>query len=108
MILGCTHYPLLKDLIKEYLGKVHLIDPSEETALEIRRVLHELKLINNNVSIQNRIFVTDRPLNFINLSKRFLGKEIFVVEHINLEEYKPKEQDILIHAHTRKESIAIH
>jgi len=94
LILGCTHYPLLKEAIRQYMGEVTLIDPSEETSLEIREILQESSMLNNTMNVFNKIFVTDSPVNFMDLSKRFLGTDIFVVEKINLEEYKPEKVEV--------------
>tara|TARA_Y100000310_G_C20627246_1_gene786621 strand:+ start:232 stop:1092 length:861 start_codon:yes stop_codon:yes gene_type:complete len=87
LILGCTHYPLLKKLIKEYLGDVNLVDPSEETSLEIKQKLLEDDMLNKKHNSSNKIFVTDNPINFMNISKNFLGSDLFMVEKINLDKY---------------------
>jgi glutamate racemase len=87
LILGCTHYPLLKEIINEYLEDVNLVDPSEETSLEIKQKLLEEDMLNKEPNVSNKIFVTDHPLNFINMSKNFLGSNLFVVEKINLDDY---------------------
>ena len=48
LILGCTHYPLLRAAISEYMGeKIHLVNPAYETAMELRAVLQEKGLKNS-------------------------------------------------------------
>jgi glutamate racemase len=93
LILGCTHYPLLKKQIKEFLGDVTLIDPSKETSLEIRRVLARKNNKNLSHNEYDKIFVTDTPLSFLEISRRFMNSDTLVVEQISLEEQR-KESDV--------------
>lgn len=59
LILGCTHYPLLKDLIAEILGdKVILVDSAKPTAEELKKVLSEKSLISNKKA-KYKFFATD-------------------------------------------------
>ena len=45
LILGCTHYPLLRSKIKEYVGeKITLVNPAYETALDLKRILQEMDM----------------------------------------------------------------
>lgn len=42
MILGCTHYPLLRSAIMRYMGdRVHIVNPAYETAMDLKKVLEE-------------------------------------------------------------------
>ena len=42
MILGCTHYPLLRSRIIEYFGeKVHIVNPAYETAMDLKSILEK-------------------------------------------------------------------
>ena len=41
LILGCTHYPLLKETISNLYPKIKVVDPAKETALDLKRVLTE-------------------------------------------------------------------
>jgi glutamate racemase len=46
MILGCTHYPLLRSVIKEYLGeKIHLVNPAYETARDLEELLETANIV---------------------------------------------------------------
>jgi glutamate racemase len=86
-VLGCTHYPLLKKIIMRVMGlEVALVDSAEETAKEVKRVLSENKLMNENSTIPANFeyFVSDDPEKFVKLGKNFLGKEITNIEKIEL------------------------
>ena len=90
VILGCTHYPLLKEAIGEYMGdKVLLIDSGKETALYTKKVLQENSL--SNTSSDNgtaKFFVSDTPDNFEKIASLFLSKDMQgKVSQINIEEY---------------------
>lgn len=86
LILGCTHYPLLKDIIGEVLGpQVKLVDSALETAKKLKEDLEKNKTLKN--SKQNReliFFSTDAPDKMKNLAKRFIGQEISSVKIANL------------------------
>lgn len=77
VILGCTHYPLLKPVIAKVLGpKVKLIDSARQVALKTRQVLERLDLSAppKGAAAQRRFFVTDEPRHFERLAHRFLGR----------------------------------
>ena len=80
LILGCTHYPLLKEILREVMGpKVQLIDSARQVALKARQVLESFQLAapgRNGVRPTRRFFVTDEPRHFEALSRRFLGRRI--------------------------------
>ncbi len=88
MILGCTHYPLLKDVIQKSAGKdVILIDSGKETAGEVKRILEKKNLINNrNKTVKNHsvFYVSDFPHKFKEVSQRFLSKELKHVHKVIL------------------------
>jgi len=86
LVLGCTHYPLLKPLIAEVLGPdVRLIDSAEETAAETRRVLAERGLLAGDTKPPAYRFVaSDAPAQFLRLAQRFLGTSIDRVETLTL------------------------
>ncbi|HEY7536309.1 MAG TPA: glutamate racemase [Thermodesulfobacteriota bacterium] len=86
LILGCTHYPLLKSTIQEVVGEdVLLVDSAEETALEIERTLKENNISNKNSSpTQREFYLTDVSENFIAIAERFLGEKIGSVEQVDI------------------------
>lgn len=82
LVLGCTHYPLLKPLIAEVMGPdVQLIDSAAETAAEAARVLAERGLESPETGEgAHRFVASDDPLQFLQLGQRFLGDAIGGVE----------------------------
>ena len=85
LILGCTHYPLLKKAIGNYLKRVSLVDSAKEVALKTRDTLRESKLVNNSYKEPFRHFyVTDEPIGFKNKASVFLKHDIIVPKVVNL------------------------
>jgi glutamate racemase len=86
LVLGCTHYPLLKPLLHDILGApVRLIDSAEETAAETGRVLVERGLASpEGGTPRHRFVASDAPQQFLQLGQRFLGTTIDRVETITL------------------------
>ncbi|MBI5197801.1 MAG: glutamate racemase [Nitrospirae bacterium] len=86
LVLGCTHYPLLKPVIRRVMGEeVNLIDSAEETALEVMKQLEERRLLHHHARQSLRqYFVTDAPSRFEEMGKRFLGEALTSVEKVDL------------------------
>ena len=86
LILGCTHYPILKKTIKKVMGmNIILIDSGEETAKEVKKILENKILLNKQKNRGvHKFFVTDFPNNFRQISERFLGKNIKDVKKVKL------------------------
>jgi glutamate racemase len=86
LVLGCTHYPLLKEKIDKFMGEqLTLIDSAEETAKEVLKVMDEMKLCkHSNCKGQCKYFVTDVPDRFIELGKRFLETELKEVKQVEV------------------------
>ena len=88
LVLGCTHYPLLKPMLAGILGPdVVLIDSAHETAAETARVLGERELLATevpNVTVSHRFIASDAPDHFLRLGQRFLGGTIECVETLTL------------------------
>ncbi len=84
LVLGCTHYPLLKGVIQDVMNNVCLVDSAIETAKVVRDVL---KSRESGVSGQGRIkfYVTDSTEKFVNVGERFLQSRIEDIEKITLE-----------------------
>lgn len=77
LILGCTHYPLLKRAIQKFLGRgVQLVDSAEETAKEVETVLKKTSLARERGRGTPSFFVTDAPDRFIKVGQRFLGEKV--------------------------------
>lgn len=82
LVLGCTHYPLLKTLICRIAGpSVALIDSAAETAMELANVLRDRGIgADDHGSPTHRFVSSDDPLQFLQLSQRFFGDAIESVE----------------------------
>ena len=81
LVLGCTHYPLLKRVIGETIGRtVRLIDSAEETALDTRRMLAEHGLANEGGQPTYRFIASDDAAQFLKLGQRFFGDALDRVE----------------------------
>jgi glutamate racemase len=77
LILGCTHYPLLKRAIRGFLGKrTRLVDSAEEIALEVAGMLERQSLARKQGKGAHGFFVTDAPERFIKVGRRFLGEKV--------------------------------
>lgn len=78
LILGCTHYPLLIDEIKQYYGnRVRVIDSPTIVANELKHILEKHHLLNEkNQNPEYRFYVSDLTKNFEKISKKIFGKTI--------------------------------
>jgi glutamate racemase len=87
LVLGCTHYPLLKPMLSKVMGpEVTLIDSALETSLEVSRLLDERGILAAPGGGRRREFyVTDGPEKFRELGQRFLGEPIEHIETVLLE-----------------------
>lgn len=86
LVLGCTHYPLLKSVLSAVMGKgVKLIDSAIETAGEIKKTLGGMSLLNTSAGgVSQEFYVTDSPDKFIEVGERFLGRKIDFIKKIEL------------------------
>lgn len=85
IILGCTHYPLLKPIIQATLGKVAIIDSAIQTAGTVKRIIYEKKIYNRRKrKAKYRFYVTDEPELFKNVGSRFLGKNIDNIKQVEI------------------------
>ncbi|MDP2923517.1 MAG: glutamate racemase [Candidatus Omnitrophota bacterium] len=77
VILGCTHYPLLKEPISKYLKGVCIIDSAKEVAVHTKNLL-DVKKLNNRAGKKGKVdfYVSDEPKGFRKLAKLFLKRDI--------------------------------
>ena len=87
LILGCTHYPLLKDVIRDLLGpEIQLVDSAEETASVVENLLAERGLLKPALrGARCEIIVSDMHLNLCIQASRFLGTDIPRITVVNSE-----------------------
>ncbi|MBN1383765.1 MAG: glutamate racemase [Elusimicrobia bacterium] len=86
VVLGCTHYPLLKNVIGRVLGKnIKLVDSAAEVARKVKNILQNKKLLNTLKGTGHmQFFVSDAPEKFKRIGKIFLGKKILSVSKVNI------------------------
>ena len=92
LILGCTHYPLIIDLIANKIGgKVRLIDSGRETVRDIA-VLLDYFLINGveRGPLQHQFYTTAGIESFRAIASQWLGREDIMVDHADLEGTSPR------------------
>lgn len=90
LILGCTHYPLLMDLIGEIMGpEVTLIDTGEEAAWELKRTLKAKDLLADRAQEgTTTLYASDQPEDFGSMAKHFLQEELTSpVLQVNIDRY---------------------
>ena len=93
LVLGCTHYPLLKPLMQRVTPKhVSIVDSAESTARAVASQLKELvepaatDEEERRAKARVKFFATDSTKKFQRLGERFLGIPIESVEHVDLKE----------------------
>ena len=92
MVLGCTHYPLIKPLLDRVTpGHVAIVDSAESTASAVAARLNRLlpradAVPERRASPRLTFFATDSTEKFRRLGARFLGREIDNVQHVDLKE----------------------
>jgi glutamate racemase len=86
LVLGCTHYPLLKKVISRAMGNgVTLIDSATETAKETADVLTKLNWRRQGSgAVVRKYFVTDTPARFEKVGKIFLGDALLTAEQVRV------------------------
>lgn len=82
LVLGCTHYPLLRPLLQDVAGEqIRLVDSAETTAERAATLLAQLDLLNRETALATQHFyVTDVPQRFQTVGERFLGHPLANVE----------------------------
>lgn len=95
LVLGCTHYPILKKVIQESVGQnVQLIDSGEATAEEVATLLKEKDLARESTSLRanarqlcddlDHFYVTDAAARFARVAERFLGSSPKILEAVEV------------------------
>jgi glutamate racemase len=87
LVLGCTHYPLLRETIQKTLGEgVDLVCSAEETAKSVEKILRENGWLSE--SGKREFYVSDNPKRFADVGKRFLGVNMIGdVQLVELDRY---------------------
>ncbi len=92
LILGCTHYPLLRSTVREIMGEgVNLVNPAYETAVELRRLLSEQGIANDGKTKDGeekyQFYVSDATEKFMQFANSILPYDIEQTQLIPIEEY---------------------
>jgi len=89
LVLGCTHYPLLKSVIGKVMGdSVRLIDSAEETAREVASILSVKDLMRpSGEEVGHKFYVSDVPDKFTQITERFLGRNINNITRVDITRY---------------------
>ena len=91
LILGCTHYPLLRSKIRAYLGEqINLVNPAYETAMDLKRLLKERDMDHSDISDEYAsyaFYVSDAAEKFKQFANSILPYNIENINQINIEEY---------------------
>ena len=91
LILGCTHYPLIRSTIQEVMGeKVRLVNPAYETALELKSLLTKMDLLSTGeqqAEFPYRFYVSDAAEQFQDFANSILPYDVKMTKQINIEEY---------------------
>ena len=91
LILGCTHYPLLRSTIRKIMGEdVCLVNPAYETALELRRLLDEKGLSSEGTEKNEfpyRFYVSDLSDEFKAFANSILPYDVEMTKKIDIEKY---------------------
>lgn len=86
LVLGCTHYPLLKSTLRQVLGdQVALVDSAEETSRVVEAMLNGHRLPRRSDPGGPRFFVTDIPTRFVRVGGAFLGRDLNGVTQVSLD-----------------------
>lgn len=87
LVLGCTHYPMLKGVISNVMGdSVTLIDSAEETAITLKKYLDENGFLEDAEPGDDLFEVTDLPNRFLEVGQIFLNRQLDNVHQVSLVE----------------------
>jgi glutamate racemase len=85
LVLGCTHYPILKDTIQKFVGeKITLVDSAIEISKSLKSIIKIDK--HNQISGKNYFYVSDNEDKFKELASRILNEKINTVQKVYLGE----------------------
>jgi len=89
LVLGCTHYPLLEDVISDFMGKdVVLISSGAEAAAHIAAILSQTDSASDRKYAENRYYVSDSAEDFKKYASMYLRRELDgTVEKIEIDKY---------------------
>ena len=91
LILGCTHYPLIRSTIREVMGEgVRLVNPAYETALQLKALLAEMDISSSGTGEEDfpyRFYVSDLADEFKDFANSILPYDVSMAKKIDIEKY---------------------
>lgn len=89
LILGCTHYPLLRSRIMAYFGdRVHIVNPAYETAMDLKGILEKNEMVNHSGKKGTyEFYVSDAAEKFTRFANSILPYDVTKTQCVNIEEY---------------------
>ena len=91
LILGCTHYPLLRSKIRAYMGdKIQIVNPAYETAMDLKRLLEENDMANDGTEGQHSnysFYVSDAAEKFRKFANTVMPFDVPITNVVNIEGY---------------------
>ncbi len=85
LVLGCTHYPLLRSVIARVVGpSVTLVDSAHATVERVVELLREDDLLKPQGPTEHQYLVTDTPKRFVEVGQRFLGRPLEGAKQVDL------------------------
>ena len=91
MILGCTHYPLLRSKIRAYMGdKIQIVNPAYETAMDLKCLLEENDMANDGTEGQHSnysFYVSDAAEKFRKFANTVMPFDVPITNVVNIEGY---------------------
>ena len=90
LVLGCTHYPLLRHIIREVVGEnISLVNPAYETARSLKQLLEEKNLLNENQKQpEHTFFVSDGAEKFRQFANTILPCNMIETKDVHLERFE--------------------
>lgn len=91
MILGCTHYPLLRSKIRAFMGdKIQIVNPAYETAMDLKKLLKQQGIENDGATGECRhyeFYVSDAAEKFRKFANTVMPFDVPTTNVVNIEEY---------------------
>ncbi|MCM1189664.1 MAG: glutamate racemase [bacterium] len=92
LILGCTHYPLIRSTLGRLIGSgVTLVNPAYETAIELKQMLAGMNMLSDESpglgSDKYRFYVSDKAEKFVRFANSIIKYGILSAKAVNIEEY---------------------
>jgi len=89
LILGCTHYPVIKNTIQRIVGEnVTMVDSGEETAKFVKEYISQNDLATDKtIKSKLKIYVSDLPHKFQEIAERFLQNSLSHIETVDFEQF---------------------